>query len=73
MESLEKGATVSEIARRHGLRPLQLFGWRKQARHVPVASFAPVVVETAISTSPCGAVSSNGAASTEIRSLSVRS
>jgi transposase-like protein len=32
MESLEKGAIVSEVARRHGLRPQQLFGWRKQAR-----------------------------------------
>jgi transposase len=53
MESLEKGAIVSEVARRHGLRPQQLFSRRKQAlKHVPVASFVPVVVDTALPTSP---------------------
>ena len=30
-ETLEPGANVSAIARRHGLRPQQLFGWRRQA------------------------------------------
>jgi len=53
MESLEKWAMASEVARRHGLRPQQLFCWRKQARnHVPVASFAPVVVDAAVTTLP---------------------
>jgi transposase len=48
MESLEDGAVISEVARRHGIRPQQLFAWRKQVRdHVPTASFAPVVVEMA--------------------------
>src|SRR5689334_6586727 len=47
MESLEDGAVISEVARRHGIRPQQLFAWRKQVRdRVPTASFAPVVVET---------------------------
>ena len=31
-ETLAPGAVVSEIARRHGLSPQQLFGWRRQAR-----------------------------------------
>jgi transposase len=67
MESLEKGAIVSEVARRHGLRPQQLFGWRKQARnHVPVASFAPVVVDAAVATLPFRTTSPSGVASTEI-------
>jgi hypothetical protein len=43
MESLENGAVISEVARRHGIRPQQLFACRKQVReHVPTASFAPV-------------------------------
>ena len=31
-ETLAPGAVVSEIARRHGLTPQQLFGWRRAAR-----------------------------------------
>ena len=31
-ETLAPGAVVSEVARRHGLSPQQLFGWRRQAR-----------------------------------------
>jgi transposase-like protein len=34
VESLEPGANVSEVARRHGLSPQQLFGWRRQARQL---------------------------------------
>jgi transposase len=34
VESLQPGAKVSEVARRHGLSPQQLFGWRRQARAV---------------------------------------
>jgi transposase len=33
VESLKPGASVSEVARRYGLGPQQLFGWRRQARH----------------------------------------
>jgi transposase len=33
VESLKPDASVSEVARRHGLSPQQLFGWRRQARH----------------------------------------
>jgi len=31
-ESLEDGEPVSQIARRHGLTPQQVFAWRRQAR-----------------------------------------
>lgn len=31
-ESLAEGAVVSEVARRHGLSPQQLFGWRAKVR-----------------------------------------
>src|SRR5271169_1036263 len=51
-ETLAPGAVVSEIARRHGLSPQQLFGWRRQARQ-PAATimdpeaprFVPAVIE----------------------------
>ena len=31
-ETLEPGAVVSEVARRHGLTPQQVFTWRREAR-----------------------------------------
>jgi transposase len=48
-ESLEPDAVISEGARRHGLKPQQLFSWRNQLRsHASVSrAFAPVVVEAA--------------------------
>ena len=36
-ETLVAGAVVSEVARRHGLSPQQLFRWRRQARQPAVA------------------------------------
>jgi transposase len=47
-ETLAPGATVSEVARRHDIRPQQLFGWRREMRIVdpePGVSFVPAVVE----------------------------
>jgi transposase len=53
-ESLAEGAVVSEVARRHGLRPQQLFGWRARLRDAVKGStpssdatpaFVPAVVE----------------------------
>jgi transposase len=51
-ETLVPGAVVSEVARRHGLSPQQLFGWRRQARRPAADSpgteapnFVPAVVE----------------------------
>jgi transposase len=49
-ETLAVDAVVSEVARRHGLTPQQVFTWRRQARTRAAASgdhitFAPVVVD----------------------------
>jgi transposase len=62
-ESLVPGAVVSEIARRHGLSPQQLFTWRRQVREAAAAiasadqdkpQFVPLVVEAASSERPVG-------------------
>ena len=53
-ETLAPGAVVSEVARRHGLTPQQLFGWRRQRASRQRASdteaplFVPAVVERAV-------------------------
>ncbi len=49
-ETLVPGAVVSEIARRHGLTPQQVFTWRRQARRLPTRKaddppFVPAVVD----------------------------
>lgn len=53
-ESYESGDDVSTVARRHGLTPQQLFGWRRDARRRAArrqrdkadgVTFAPVLVE----------------------------
>jgi len=46
-ETLAPGATVSEVARRHDIRPQQLFGWRRGMRiegPEPPMSFVPALV-----------------------------
>jgi transposase len=57
-ESSEDGVVISEVARRHGLRPQQLFGWRNEFRRREAArlqrsgapgaagapAFAPVMI-----------------------------
>jgi transposase len=49
MESLEEGVVITDVARRHGLRPQQLFDWRRKYRkslHAPEPfTFAPVVLD----------------------------
>jgi transposase len=54
-ESYADGETVCAVARRHGLTPQQLFGWRRdvgrrstrrQSNDAAEMSFAPVLVET---------------------------
>ena len=54
-ESLAPGAVVSAVARRHGLRPQQLFIWRRLARAgrlvLPMAEavrFVPVVADAGV-------------------------
>jgi len=53
-ESLAEGAVVSEVARRHGLNPQQVFGWRARMRDAVRGSassspatpaFVPAIVE----------------------------
>ncbi len=50
-ETLATGAVVSEVARRHGITPQQLFGWRRAARRraregaADAPGFAPVMLE----------------------------
>ncbi|WP_445177230.1 IS66-like element accessory protein TnpA [Rhizorhapis sp. SPR117] len=45
-ESLEPGANVSAVARRHGLYPQQLYTWRRGLRERAEAmSFVPAMVE----------------------------
>jgi transposase len=53
-ESLAEGAVVSEVARRHGLSPQQLFGWRARLRDAvggtapssdTPPAFVPAIVE----------------------------
>uniref|UniRef100_A0A9E7ZYQ5 Transposase n=1 Tax=Bosea sp. NBC_00436 TaxID=2969620 RepID=A0A9E7ZYQ5_9HYPH len=45
-ETLVPGAVVSEVARRHGLTPQQLFTWRREARKAAEAApaFVPAVI-----------------------------
>lgn len=52
LEALAPGAVVSEVARRHDVRPQQLFGWLREVRTAPEAptAFAPVVIEPAATT-----------------------
>jgi transposase len=51
-ESYAGGETVSAVARRHGLTPQQLFGWRRESRQRAESeaderglAFTPVIVE----------------------------
>ena len=51
--SLEPGAVVSEVARRYGATPQQLFTWRREARRraqecMLADGFVPVVVEAEV-------------------------
>ncbi|MFD0937273.1 transposase [Methylobacterium trifolii] len=43
-ETLLPGAVVSVMARRHGLTPQQVFGWRREARRALEAERAPTAV-----------------------------
>ena len=64
IESLRPGANVSEVARRNGLSPQQLFGWRRKAR--------AIMSEGADDASGPGTVSGR-AASAAVRAQSGRS
>ena len=54
-ESFQEGCRVADVARRHGISPQQLFGWRGQLRAeldaaapIEVPLFAPAVVESSV-------------------------
>jgi transposase len=60
-ETLAPDAVVSEVARRHGLTPQQVFTWRRQARKVALKptesaapTFVPAIVETVLPSRPAG-------------------
>jgi len=49
-ESMAPGASVSSVARVHGLTPAQIFRWRQSSSaatpaQTPALSFAPVIVD----------------------------
>jgi len=54
LEALAPGATVSDVARRHDLRPQQVFGWLREAREAaePAPAFVPVVIEPETPSAP---------------------
>jgi transposase len=47
VESFEPGANVSEVARRNGLSPQQLFAWRREARALFEEENSPAVTAEA--------------------------
>lgn len=77
-ESLAPGATVSEVARRHDIRPQQLFGWRRGMRIAdpePAMTFVPALVEaptTPERTRPRPARAGRGDIELEIEGVVVR-
>ena len=50
LESAEPGANISDVARRNGLSPQQLFGWRREAR-VLLVDAAPSITAASTRTS----------------------
>lgn len=55
LEALAPGATVTDVARRHDLRPQQVFGWLREARKAAPAApaFVPVVIEPDAGAAAC--------------------
>ena len=60
-ESCQDGAVISDVARRHGLRPQQLFNWRNEFRKRKTGlvfgtpAFAPVMIADDRPTAPAEA------------------
>jgi transposase len=51
-ESYEPGASVCNVARRHGLTPQQLFTWRREARRRLEAQAPPTFVPVVVAPDP---------------------
>lgn len=73
-ESFAPGVRVSDVARRHGLRPQQLFGWRRAARGggLPRPAFVPIVAGRSSETAARSAGEAAGSIEIEVRGLVVR-
>jgi transposase len=81
-ETLVPGAVVSDVARRNGLTPQQVFTWRRQARQpmiseAPAPQFVPAVVEPALPARPSDGrprqrTRSSGSIEVEIEGVSLR-
>jgi transposase len=78
-ESFSGEASVSEVARRHGLRPQQLFGWRHQARHGALAvndddkpAFVPALADGSGAGAPPSRAFLTGAIEIEVAGMIVR-
>ena len=61
-ESMAEGASVSAVARAHGLTAAQIFRWRRSGAlpkpvvPTPALSFAPVVIEEKMAPAPIGMI-----------------
>ena len=69
---------MSEVARRHGLRPQQLFGWRHYARNGQLAvnggdppAFVPMITDGAMAPASCGTMAGS-AIEIEVAGMIVR-
>jgi transposase len=51
-ETVTSGESVCAVARRHGLSPQQLFGWRRQAREPLATRAEPLLVPAVVETLP---------------------
>jgi transposase len=51
-ETVTGGESVCAVARRHGLSPQQLFGWRRQARKPLATRAEPLLVPAVVETLP---------------------
>lgn len=72
-ESFEAGANVSAVARRHGLLPQQLYGWRRERRErAQTMDFVPAVVEEKVAAAPTSGPSGSAEIVIEAANLRIR-
>ena len=79
-ESFAPGVQVSDVARRHDLRPQQLFGWRREAREgrlampgAEVPTFVPILANVASGTAAArSAAEAESSIEIELRGVVVR-